>query len=395
MKHTHHVEHKSDSSEEKMSESEKVHHPHKKDSIWNYIWIITSVFLMIVILIMVFAKNDICAKTNTGTSNTAITCDSTVKTTTADEFIFLYSDSCTTACTTMEPFANDLATKAGMVFRKIKYPQPIEVPGYFVLKGTESTTPMIIQDENTLVVDMCTITKNADICKQADTAKQAITAAVAAAEVEKLKSMVKSDKPKVEIFVMSHCPYGTQIEKGILPVANLLGDKIDLQIKFVNYAMHGKTELDEQMLQYCIETEQNDKYMDYLACFLKEGKSPECVTEVKVDKTKLDSCIAATDAKYKITALFNDKSTWAGGNYPQFPIYDAECKAYGVQGSPTLVINGAEQQTGRDSASLLKAICASFNTAPAECQTQLSSAQPTPGFGFSTTTADATAAQCG
>ena len=36
----------------------------------------------------------------------------------------------------------------------------------------------------------------------------------------------KKEKPEVELFVMSHCPFGTQIEKGMLPVARLLGDKI-------------------------------------------------------------------------------------------------------------------------------------------------------------------------
>ncbi|MFH0840784.1 MAG: hypothetical protein V1865_02275, partial [bacterium] len=62
----------------------------------------------------------------------------------------------------------------------------------------------------------------------------------------------KSDKPVVELFVMSHCPYGTQIEKGIIPVAETLKDKIDFQIKFVDYAMHGEKELKEQLNQYCI-----------------------------------------------------------------------------------------------------------------------------------------------
>ena len=28
-----------------------------------------------------------------------------------------------------------------------------------------------------------------------------------------LKDLVKSAKPKVELFIMSHCPYGTQMEK--------------------------------------------------------------------------------------------------------------------------------------------------------------------------------------
>ena len=54
----------------------------------------------------------------------------------------------------------------------------------------------------------------------------------------------------VELFVMSHCPYGVQMEKGILPVLKLLDTRIDFSLKFVDYAMHGKTELDEQTRQY-------------------------------------------------------------------------------------------------------------------------------------------------
>ena len=48
----------------------------------------------------------------------------------------------------------------------------------------------------------------------------------------------KTDKPTVELFVMTHCPYGTQAEKGILPVVDLLGQKMNFKIKFVDYAMH-------------------------------------------------------------------------------------------------------------------------------------------------------------
>jgi hypothetical protein len=52
--------------------------------------------------------------------------------------------------------------------------------------------------------------------------------------------MEKREKPDVDVFVMSYCPFGTQIEKGLLPVWDLLGDKINLNIRFVDYAMHGK-----------------------------------------------------------------------------------------------------------------------------------------------------------
>jgi len=202
----------------------------------------------------------------------------------------------------------------------------------------------------------------------------------------------KSDKPKVELFVMSHCPYGTQIEKGILPVVELLGDKMDFDLKFVNYAMHDKKELDEQLNQYCLKTNEPTKLISYLKCFLVDGDGARCLTEVKASTSKLKSCVTKTDSKYKITANFNDKNTWIG-NYPPFNIYLDDNTKYGVQGSPTLIINGAEAQAGRDSQSLLTTICSAFNTPPAECSQTLSSETPAPGFGAGTT-ASAAAADC-
>ena len=53
---------------------------------------------------------------------------------------------------------------------------------------------------------------------------------------------------------------------------------------------------------------------------------------------------------------------------------------YGVQGSPTLVVNGTTVSSGRDSASVLKAICSGFTTQPKECSTQLSATAPGAGF---------------
>jgi len=77
-------------------------------------------------------------------------------------------------------------------------------------------------------------------------------------EIEK-SQLTKSDKPDVKLFVMSYCPYGLQAEKMYLPVYNLLKDKTNMGIYFVNYAMHGKKELDENLRQYCIQKDQNDK----------------------------------------------------------------------------------------------------------------------------------------
>ncbi len=193
-------------------------------------------------------------------------------------------------------------------------------------------------------------------------------------------------KPTVELFVMAYCPYGTQIEKGILPTIKALGNTVDFAVKFCDYSMHGEKEVDEEMTQYCIETQQSDKYQAYLGCFLQAGNSTDCLKSTGIDTTKLATCVSQTDSQYKVTASFNDKSTWIGGNYPPFAVYESDNKKYNVQGSPTLVINGVTTSASRDSKSLLDAICKGFTTKPAACSQKLSTAAPAPGFGTTTDT---------
>ncbi len=202
--------------------------------------------------------------------------------------------------------------------------------------------------------------------------------------------MSKLEKPTVELFVMSHCPFGTQIEKGMLPVVELLGDKIDFIVKFCTYAMHGKTELDEQLTQYCIQKDSNDKYIPYMKCFLESGKTAECLTEAGLVSEKLSVCISETDLAYKVTENFNDESTWLSGRFPLFDVHKEDNDKYGISGSPGLVINGVVARTGRDSASLLAAVCVGFEDKPEECGQQLSSTAPSPGFGFSGSGSDST-----
>ncbi len=209
--------------------------------------------------------------------------------------------------------------------------------------------------------------------------------------------IVKSDQPVVELFVMSHCPYGTQAEKGILPVVEKLGKAIDFKVKFVYYAMHGKKELDEQMNQVCIQKEQNGKFREYLACFLDQGDGEACLTKAGIERGILASCVKALDKEYKITEQFNDKSTWLSGKYPLFDVDKAENEQYGVGGSPSLVVNGQLVSSGRTPAAYLATICAAFNDAPAECDAELSTASYPAGFGYNTagTAGAAATGSCG
>jgi len=203
----------------------------------------------------------------------------------------------------------------------------------------------------------------------------------------------KSDKPVVELFVMSHCPYGTQIEKGILPVLDTLGDKIDFSLKFCDYAMHGEKELNEQLAQHCIQKEQGDKLQSYLYCFLEEGDGSGCLSEAGLNISQLNDCISSTDSEFRVSEKNENKEDWKG-NYPPFDVDAADNEKYGVQGSPSLIINGVKSSSGRDAQSLLNAICGAFNNMPEECSEQLDSTPPAPGFGFEGTGSNSSAG-CG
>ena len=207
--------------------------------------------------------------------------------------------------------------------------------------------------------------------------------------------VVKNDKPKVELFVMSYCPFGTQIEKGILPAVQALNDKIDFSLKFVDYAMHGQKELDENLRQYCIDKTQPTKLFPYLTCFLKSDNSTSCLGTTGVNQGSMNACVKSTDTQFKVTEQFTGKQNWHG-NFPPFDVNGGDNTKYGVQGSPTLVINGSEVQAGaRDSASLLKTICSAFTKQPEICNSaKLSSASPASGFGEGSQTGGAPAANC-
>lgn len=203
------------------------------------------------------------------------------------------------------------------------------------------------------------------------------------AQNQPVQNIEKKDKPKVELFVMSYCPYGTQVEKGIIPVIETLGDKIDFELKFCDYAMHYQKELNEQLQQYCIQKEEPNKLISYLKCFLEDENSSRCLKEAGINDSKLQSCVAATDNQYKVTEKFNDRNSWRG-SYPPFDVHKTDNDRYNIDSSPSLVINGMKVSSGRNPASLLSVICSGFNNQPEECNQSLSSATPSPGFGFGT-----------
>lgn len=187
----------------------------------------------------------------------------------------------------------------------------------------------------------------------------------------------KADKTKAELFVMTYCPYGTQAEKGFLPVLEAFGKNFDGKIRFVHYFMHGDKEEQETYTQVCIREEQPTKYFAYLREFLAEGNSANALKKALIDTYQLDECVQNRAKNYyKADSDLSNK--------------------YGVQGSPTLVVNGVIADSGRSASAMLQTVCSGFKSAPAECTSlKLDSTNPAAMWGWSASTASsASAAQC-
>jgi hypothetical protein len=199
----------------------------------------------------------------------------------------------------------------------------------------------------------------------------------------------KSERPVVKLFIMSYCPFGLQAQKMFLPVYDLLEDKADMGVYFVDYIMHDKQEIDENLNQYCIQKEEREKYDDYLLCFVKDGDHENCLLEAKIDETKLASCIEVTDEEFNIYSQYQDKDTWLDGKYPKFDVHAVLNQQYGVSGSPTIVINDEIVNiSSRSPEAFKQVVCEAFVSQPEECSQVLSDVAYTPGFGLETGASD-------
>ncbi len=205
------------------------------------------------------------------------------------------------------------------------------------------------------------------------------------------KEVPTSEKPKANLFIMSYCPYGLQSQKAMLPVMELLKQEADININFVDYAMHDKKELDENLRQFCIQKQNQDEFINYLNCFVKDGNSDQCLSSLNINQGKLLDCIKNTDQEYKITQNYNNKDTWLQGTYPKFGVESDLNKEYGVAGSPTFILNGVKVSPKRTPEDYKSVICDAFISPPKDCEKTLSKQSPVPSFGIENTNASTNA----
>ena len=166
------------------------------------------------------------------------------------------------------------------------------------------------------------------------------------------KSEAKSTAPTLEMYVMSQCPYGVQVMNAIAPVKQQLGDGLNLKIGYIGngspgsfQSLHGPSEVKGDIAQLCAAKQAPGKYLDLIVCQNKNPRAvdtnwKECASTVGMDAAALEACVTGDEGQQLLAAAF------------------AEAQQKGVQGSPTMFINGAPYDGGRKTRDFLKAACA-------------------------------------
>ena len=198
-------------------------------------------------------------------------------------------------------------------------------------------------------------------------------------------SVAKADVPALDAYVVARCPFGIQMQRAMADaVKNIPSLAQYIKVRYIGAvsgntitAMHGEAEAKENLRQICIREEQPTKYWAYVGCQMKTaGTEVSCEKSTGVDSAKLSACISNPNK---------------GVAYAKVD-FDLSAK-YNVQGSPTLILNGAQisesSYGGRSSDGVKSMLCAGFNTQPGFCSTKLNTAEA--AASFSTTYASASA----
>jgi len=183
-------------------------------------------------------------------------------------------------------------------------------------------------------------------------------------------------KNKLDIFIMSHCPYGVRTVDAMKDVLDAFGkDKklIDFEMNFIGQerngelsSMHGPDEVEEDKRQLCAQKiyGKKYKYMDYVFCRNKDYRNNDW-----------EAC-----AKDGISAAAIKKC--AEGEEGAAMLHDSFQKAQdlGISGSPAWLLNNRFDMNARNPEAIKKAFC-DKNPGIKGCDKELSSESNAPPAG--------------
>lgn len=189
------------------------------------------------------------------------------------------------------------------------------------------------------------------------------------------EDLPKAEKPVLRAFVVSYCPFGLQMMRILDEIIEEIPELREyIEVRYIGdivegniTSMHGPKEAMENLRQICIREEQEEKFWDYLACFMKKGETEKCLDEAGVDRSELRACMKDSERGIKYASEDFEMN-----------------RRFGISGSPTLVLNDeivSEFDFGGRTAEAVKTIiCCGFSDVPDFCSKELSTQEAARGF---------------
>ena len=173
---------------------------------------------------------------------------------------------------------------------------------------------------------------------------------------------VNSGAVKVELYVMSQCPYGVQAENAFQDTVAKFGGDIDFRVEFIGQktangdlsSMHGPKEVRGDMVQACA-MKYSPKWFDMVLCQNANSREVDtnwegCAAQVGIDVGKLRTCLEGEEGKQLLSESFD------------------RAKQRNATGSPTIYIGDKPYQGGRRGSDFMRAICNAYSgSKPAVC----------------------------
>jgi hypothetical protein len=143
---------------------------------------------------------------------------------------------------------------------------------------------------------------------------------------------------QLDLFVMSHCPYGIEATQSLKPVLDAIKD-VNFSMHFIiSYdagtkafsSLHGSTEVDDDLREICIQKHYpSNKFMNYVLCLdsnITSGEWQKCALAQGMSVDTISACatgqegvsLLSADAKFVQTLGVDASPTWMANNYKIF-----------------------------------------------------------------------------
>ena len=182
----------------------------------------------------------------------------------------------------------------------------------------------------------------------------------------------KEIKKKLEVFIMSHCPFGIMAVNNMKEVLKALGKDINFEIHYIATdlgngkfrSLHGPKEVTDDILELCAKKYygKNNKYLDYIWCRNKNIRDTDwkkCAKEAGLDVKKLEKCLNSDEGK----KLLSEDVKIANG--------------LGIGASPTWMVNNKFKIWGRTPEDIKNQYC-KYNPGLKGCKAKLTNKAKAP-----------------